>query len=122
MKNKIFFGIFLVALTACTFFYFNKIKKTQSSLTAYEQYLADHFYNKAADNIAIEMPGETESEEAKTDRPDLAFEQDFRITMDPVLKRPATERLIIAREMIATTIANLNATLDPVAFKAMKTM
>ena len=29
---------------------------------------------------------------------------------------------MIAREIIATTIANLNATLDPVAFKAMKTM
>ena len=53
MKNKIFFGTFLVALTACTFFYFNKIKKPQPSLTAYEQYLADHFYNKAAENIAI---------------------------------------------------------------------
>ena len=114
MKNKIFFGIFLVALTACTFFYFNKIKKTQSSLTAYEQYLADHFYNKAADKIAIEMPGETESEEAKTDRPDLAFEQDFRITMDPVLKRPATERLIIAREMIAMQQRNKQTLMAPI--------
>jgi hypothetical protein len=101
MKNKLFFGLLLVTLTACTFFYFNKIKKPMPSLTAYEQYLADHFYNKSAANMAMEMPGETESEEAKTDRPDLAFEQDFRITMDPVLKRPATERLIIAREMIA---------------------
>ena len=27
MKNKLFFGTFLVTLTACTFFYFNKIFK-----------------------------------------------------------------------------------------------
>ena len=114
MKNKIFFGTFLVALTACTFFYFNKIKKPQPSLTAYEQYLADHFYNKAADNITIEMPGETETEAAKTDRPDLAFEQDFRITMDPVLKRPATERLIIAREMIAMQQRNKQTLMAPI--------
>jgi PKD repeat protein len=114
MKNKLFFGTFLVTLTACTFFYFNKIKKPQPSLTAYEQYLADHFYNKAADNITIEMPGETETEAAKTDRPDLAFEQDFRITMDPVLKRPATERLIFAREMIAMQQRNKQTLMAPI--------
>lgn len=114
MKNKIFFGIILVTLIAFTFFYFNKIKKPESSLTAYEQYLADHFYNKAADNISIEMPGETEIEAAKTDRPDLAFEQDFRITMDPVLKRPATERLIIAREMIAMQQRNKQTLMAPI--------
>ena len=114
MKNKIFYGTFLVALTACSFFYFNKIKKPVSSLTAYEQYLADHFYNKPVDNISIEMPGETETEAAKTDRPDLAFEQDFRITMDPVLKRPATERLIIAREMIAMQQRNKQTLMAPI--------
>ena len=114
MKNKLFFGLFLVTLTACTFFYFNKIKKTMPSLTAYEQYLADHFYNKSADNIVIETPGETETESAKTDRPDLAFEQDFRITMDPVLKRPATERLIIAREMIAMQQRNKQTLMAPI--------
>ena len=70
--------------------------------------------NKAADNIAIEMPGETETEAAKTDRPDLAFEQDFRITMDPVLKRPATERLIIAREMIAMQQRNKQTLMAPI--------
>ena len=114
MKNKLFFATFLVGLTACTFFYFNKIKKPQPSLTAYEQYLADHFYNKAGDNITIEMPGETETEAAKTDRPDLAFEQDFRITMDPVLKRPATERLIFAREMIAMQQRNKQTLMAPI--------
>lgn len=44
---------------------------------------------------------EEQGGEAKTDRPDLAWEQDFLATMDPALGRPAPERLIPVYQQIA---------------------
>lgn len=45
----------------------------------------------------------------KTDRPDLAAEQNFLMTMDPALKRVPTERLLIADERIKQYF-NVNTT------------
>ena len=99
MKQKLIFGLLITLTVITSIFYLIENKKPAQNLSAYEKYLADHFYNK--EKKEIDLLESTEAEEAETDRPDLAFEQDFRITMDPVLKRPAPERLILAREMIA---------------------
>jgi hypothetical protein len=58
----------------------------------YEAFLKAHpFNNREAEEEEL---GETEGEtERKPDRPDLAYQQDFLRTMNPVLKRPTPEVL-----------------------------
>ncbi|MBI1185269.1 T9SS type A sorting domain-containing protein [bacterium] len=93
-----------LALAAAGFFVFKNARTNQNtnSREAYEVYLRQHaFYNPQID--------EEEMEEAKTDRPDLAWEQDFLLTMDPQLKRPTPERLfdIMARNVAARKLKNV---------------
>ena len=60
----------------------------------FEEYLRNHPFNQKE----ILTPAEWKKKLPKKDRPDLAMEQDFFMTMDPELKRVPKERLIIAYE------------------------
>jgi PKD repeat protein len=87
MKIKSWYSItavLLIFLAGISFF----IPSETESFTAFENYLLNHpFYNRTpitrTDLKAI----------PKADRPDLAWEQDFLLTMDPKEKRPTPEVL-----------------------------
>jgi len=61
----------------------------------YEQYLENHPFSKRKHYTKEELKAIP-----KEDRPDLGWEQDFLRTMDPVLGRPANERLINAHNAV----------------------
>jgi len=75
-----------------------KAKSTNHVLSArekYEAFLKSHPFNnrKQEEELETEL-GEEENEiERKPDRPDLAYQQDFLRTMNPILKRPTPEVL-----------------------------
>ncbi len=77
----------------------------------YEEFLASHPYNDDARNIDIE-----EWEKSpKADRPDLAWQQNFIMTMDPALGHPTPEKLQLAKSRIKAAAAEFsmkNAGLD----------
>ncbi len=76
----------LSLITVDSIWHFSEIKRQ-----AYHQLLAEHPFNNR-ENISSEalkaMP--------KKDRPDLAYEQNFLLTMDPALSYPPSERLALA--------------------------
>lgn len=57
------------------------------SRSAYEKLLATHAFNPGL------QPPEADGSEPEQDRPDLAMQQNFLMTMDPALLRPTPERL-----------------------------
>jgi len=71
-----------------------KAKSTNHALSArekYEAFLKSHPFNNRKQEEEL---GEEENEiERKPDRPDLAYQQDFLRTMNPILKRPTPEVL-----------------------------
>ena len=65
-----------------------------SAREKYEAFLKAHPFNNKKLEENEEESGEAEEEnERKPDRPDLAYQQDFLRTMNPVLKRPTPEVL-----------------------------
>ena len=73
-------------------------KRIQSDREKYEAFLHAHPFNNRVhevnnEEVETEISEEREGEENKPDRPDLAFQQDFLRTMNPVLKRPTPEVL-----------------------------
>ena len=77
----------------------------------YEEFLASHPYNDDARKIDLEewenMP--------KADRPDLAWQQNFIMTMDPALGYPTPEKLQLAKSRLQGAAAQYsmkNAGLD----------
>ena len=82
-----------------------KKHRVLSEREKYEVYLSNHAFNNRVHAIKEKEPefetGEDrearkereEQAENKSDRPDLAFEQDFLRTMNPTLKRPTPEVL-----------------------------
>jgi hypothetical protein len=68
-----------------------------SAREKYEAFLNNHPYNKVHKvnnkEVEREVGEKREEEENNPDRPDLAFEQDFIRTMNPILKRPTPELL-----------------------------
>lgn len=79
--------LIVVACSGIISLYFITISK-KSEREEYEIFLRSHEYK-----IALNEGGEHSEENAKPDRPDLAFMQDFLRTMDPILKRPTPEIL-----------------------------
>jgi surface protein len=67
----------------------------------YEQYIESHPFSKRKHYSKQELKAIP-----KQDRPDLAWEQDFLRTLDPVLGRPAPERLIEAYNAVEQFQAN----------------
>jgi hypothetical protein len=100
------FGVLFLIVIAITIL---KNKPTpienEKQLTAREKYslfLKNHpFNNHKKEERSLKNEGEEEEEgkQKNTDRPDLAWEQDYLRTLDPALGRPAPERLpaIIAK-------------------------
>ncbi len=70
----------------------------QDSRVEYESFLRNHPYD--IDRRLEAWGVKAASHGPQTDRPDLAWEQDFLRTMDPALKRPTPERLESTRKQI----------------------
>jgi len=81
MRKVIFLSLLL--LTASQI-----IEKPQSARESYQSFLAEHPFNNRA-----RLSKEEWKNNPPQDRPDLAWEQNYIATMDPVLGRPAVERL-----------------------------
>lgn len=72
----------------------NNSKARINKKTKWAKVLANHPYNRSPKQVAkiIRKP--------KADRPDLAFEQDFMMTMDPNLGQVPYERKILANQLV----------------------
>lgn len=92
----------LSLLVIATGFWLNQ-DKPQNKKEEFAEYLASHPYNQRE-------PLSEEQIKAlpKKDRPDLANEREFLLTMDPALKRPAPERLFPVIKEINELRHNLN--------------
>jgi PKD repeat protein len=88
MRKIIFLGLLL--FTAA-----QPLPKEQDSREVYKDFLADHLYNNRP-----RLSAEDWKSVPKRDRPDLAWEQNYLATMDPVLGRPAPERLQAAYQLV----------------------
>ena len=93
--------VFIITLFLGIFISFYTVPKLQSYFSKgrenridYEQFLRDHPYN----NRPKLTKKEWKKLLPKKDRPDLAMEQDFFMTLDPALKMVPRERLIQAFE------------------------
>lgn len=94
MKKRLLQGLSLCVglATASLFFndYFDALEKRNHA-----EFVRNHPYNQRTPINKKDLKAIP-----KKDRPDLAMEREFLLTMDPKLKRPATERLIpIIREV-----------------------
>ncbi len=89
----------LTFLVLFTLFASNPIPQAYSSRELYQMMLDYHPY---AQNVS---PDELE-EMPKQDRPDLAWQQNYLMTMDPQLNRPAPERLQAVYAYIDQVLAN----------------
>jgi hypothetical protein len=94
MDNKFKYTFCTLAMIGClaTGFYLIKVKPL-TPREKFSKFLKEHPFNNRP---RLERESD---EENKTDRPDLAWEQDYLRTLDPALGRPAPERLspIIAK-------------------------
>jgi PKD repeat protein len=88
MRKVILFSILL--LTAS-----QPIQERLSSRDVYKEFLAEHPFNSRP-----RLSPEQWKSVPKQDRPDLAWEQNYLATMDPMLGRPARERLDIAYQIV----------------------
>lgn len=84
-KNGGFIPLILIAV-ASFLLYFSNLGLTERE--KYEQFLNQHEYSQRRGLCAEEL-----KEIPKADRPDLAWEQDYLMTMDPNLGYPPVERL-----------------------------
>jgi hypothetical protein len=107
MKKKLLISISILLVMLVSVVLFNKNKpnpiENEKQLTAREKYslfLKNHpFNNHKKEDLSLKNEEEEEGKDKNTDRPDLAWEQDYLRTLDPALGRPAPERLpaIIAK-------------------------
>ncbi|MCX6231595.1 MAG: GEVED domain-containing protein [Bacteroidetes bacterium] len=72
-------------------------KKAESKKLKWGEYLANHPFNNSANYSNIDTDND---EEEESDRPDLAMEQDFLMTVDPVTKVVPYEKLAIANKEV----------------------
>lgn len=95
MKQKYFLLSTVVIMALCLVFMPKK-----GHIESYEDFLQDHkFHPSNYWNVNVE-------EIPKQDRPDLAWQQNYLMTMDPFLKRPAPERLATARARMKAHFEN----------------
>lgn len=78
-------SLFGIAILASTIYFFNSKEETREE---YEAFLKSHPYYSGP-----EMSLEEIEKLPKTDRPDLAWQQDYLLTMNPKEKRPTPEVL-----------------------------
>jgi hypothetical protein len=71
------------------------IQERLSSRDVYKEFLAEHPFNTRP-----RLSPEEWKSVPKQDRPNLAWEQNYLATMDPILGRPARERLDIAYQIV----------------------
>jgi hypothetical protein len=71
----------------CAFLWVSKHTEKESKRAIFQDFINHHPYSE------IHIPPEQLREMPKKDRPDLAWQQDFIMTMDPALGRPTPERL-----------------------------
>ena len=92
MKYKYQTGLTLLFIIgiAATFYPF----KEPNNLEKYEAFLASHPYHPS-NHYGVNYDGKP-----KYDRPDLGWEQNYLMTMDPDLRRPTPEALVPVREQI----------------------
>ncbi len=83
-KRIIFISSVLFVLVSIALFTFRKDEREE-----YEDFLNNHSFNQRAGISHSDL-----KKIPKRDRPDLAWEQDYLMTMDPALKRPVKERLL----------------------------
>ena len=109
MKNRKLFGLSVVLLVLLSFigfrvFEFYSLSKLDQERAKYIAFFNSHpFANRIPTGAGLseEEMERLEAQENKTDRPDLAYEQDFLWTMDPAIGRPAPERLELVYNMLA---------------------
>lgn len=70
----------------------------------YEKFLATHPYNDDAREIDLEAWEKS----PKADRPDLAWQQNFIMTMDPALGYPTPEKLRLAKSRVEAAAAQFS--------------
>src|SRR5664279_3276348 len=95
MNYKFILGVLTVAsLGVSAAFYFEKPLNEREK---FSRYLKEHPFNNRQH---IEIANDDENE---TDRPDLAWEQDFMRTLNPTLGRPTPEVLPAIIQQIRST-------------------
>jgi len=101
-KLWIFSGIVILAVISGILFAKNYSRHNrEKERVAYEKYLNKHAYsNRTAKSPGESEEGEEGEEEPKCDRPDLAFEQNYLMTLDPALGYPPTQRLFAVHEKV----------------------
>ncbi|MCP4459106.1 MAG: PKD domain-containing protein [Cytophagales bacterium] len=80
-------SILVLTITICAFFLFQS-----NNRSSYELFLKNHPYMNRGSNHFLEIKNQ--------DRPDLAWELDFLLTMDPATKQPERPRLLDAYNKI----------------------
>ncbi len=80
----------LVLLAVASYLYVSpsEAELREQSRAAYADYISNHEFSQREHMTKVEL-----KKIPKKDRPDLAAELDFLLTMDPELKRPAPERI-----------------------------
>jgi photosystem II stability/assembly factor-like uncharacterized protein len=93
MRKYFKWALFVFGPLAIVFFVqSNKNSSAVNKHEAYAEYLSQHPMNQDENWTAKKLEGT-----AKADRPDLAYQQNFIMTMDPALGYPTPERLLLAR-------------------------
>lgn len=92
----IFIGIVFLIFTIGFFIFdsFN-IKSNESKRISYENFINNHKFSTRQN-----FKGKDKKEVPKADRPDLAYEQNFLMTMDPALGYPPVNRLFSVYERV----------------------
>lgn len=88
MKQYLYFFMLLFGFSAGLKIYHEYCYSPPSQRVVWSQFLQNHPFNNH------ERAAKSQEKKNKTDRPDLAWEQDYLRTMDPALGRPAPERLV----------------------------
>ena len=92
MKKTTFPLLVFFAALASFGIYFSSLNPDQNKRKEYTEYISNHPYSRTISSDEVDkLP--------KKDRPDLAMEQNFLMTIDPSIKDVPTERLIEAFEI-----------------------
>lgn len=97
----------IIAIILLGFLFIPYSKTLKNDRQAYGEFLNQHPFNNHYLN-----PSDLKKIATK-DRPDLAWEQDFIMTMDPALGRPAPERLKSVYDKVGQTTSGENKTTIP---------
>ncbi len=88
-KSALLISLVLLSVTAYLYFSPNEPELGKQSRAAYADFINNHPFSQREYLSEVDL-----KKIPKQDRPDLAAELDFLLTMDPKLKRPAPERIV----------------------------